>query len=233
MRTALRYVAAALVCAVAIAGACAAPADGRTAPAEASPALKAILERLQRHYQKTESFSAKFKEKITTAGGANRDREGTVVYHKPGRMRWEFKEPQAETIVSDGTTLYSYEPDLNQVIETSVGRAFKSSAPAALLLGIGSIERDFSASLPDSPPADKLVHLSLKPKQGGSEVALGLDRASYDVVTLTVTDELGNTTAFEFSDIRTNAPLEDGLFHFKVPPGADIVTAPATAPDAR
>lgn len=208
-------------------------ADGSAAAANASPALKAVLERLQRHYQTTESFSAKFKEKITTAAGVNREREGTVVYKKPARMRWDFQEPQPETVVCDGTTLYSYEPDLNQVIESSVQRALQASAPAALLLGIGNLERDFTASLSDSQPPDNLVHLSLKPKQGGPDVALGLEPESYDMAALTVTDALGNVTAFEFSDVRTNRPVDDELFHFKVPPGADIVRAPASGPEVR
>src|SRR5271166_58018 len=114
----------------------------------ASPQLKTLLNRLQKHYQQTNSFSAKFKEQIIPAGGAKREREGTVYYRKPGRMRWEFDGQDNEIIVSDGKLLYSYQPDLNQVIETPLEEAFRSSSVAAFLLGIGNIERDFDAGLP-------------------------------------------------------------------------------------
>ena len=53
-----------------------------------------------------------------------------------------------ELIVSDGKQLYNYEPDLNQVIETPLEQAFRSSSFAAFLLGIGNVQRDFNASLP-------------------------------------------------------------------------------------
>ncbi len=85
-----------------------------------------------------------------------------IKYRKPGRMRWDFAPPQEETIVSDGTMLYVYEPDLNQVVEAPFEHAFRTSAPAALLLGMGDIERDFVASMPIAPPADNLVHLALR-----------------------------------------------------------------------
>jgi outer membrane lipoprotein carrier protein len=189
-----------------------------------TPDARTIVRRLERRYRSTGSFKAKFKEQITTASGVKRDREGTIEYRKPGRMRWDFAPPEQETIVSDGTTLYISQPDLNQVVETPIRTAFRSSAPAALLLGIGDLERDFSASPAPSPPTDGLIHLSLKPKSDGAQVAVGLDPATYDIATLIVTDDLGNVTALEFGDLQTNVALDDALFKFKVPEGADVVT---------
>src|SRR5271166_3836148 len=128
-----------------------------------SPQLKTLLDHLQRHYQQTTSFSAKFKEQINPAGGPKREREGMVYYRKPGLMRWEFRGEDQELIVSDGKQLYSYQPDLNQVVETPLAQAFRSSSFAAFMLGIGNVQRDFDASIPAQPPADGLRHISLKP----------------------------------------------------------------------
>jgi outer membrane lipoprotein carrier protein len=191
-----------------------------------SPQLKTLLNHLQTHYQQTESFSAKFKEQITPAGGAKRERVGTVYYRKPGRMRWEFEGQDQETIVSDGKQIYSYQPDLNQVIETPLEQAFKSSSVAAFLLGIGNLERDFDASFPATPPADGLKHIALKPKNAGDTIEMGLDPANLDIRTLRLTDALGDVTELTFSDIRNGAPLDDKLFAFIPPAGADIVKAP-------
>jgi outer membrane lipoprotein carrier protein len=196
-----------------------------------SPQLKTLLDRLQKHYQQTESFSAKFKEQITPAGGAKREREGTVYYRKPGRMRWEFGGQDSgqgqELIVSDGKQLYSYQPDLNQVIETPVELAFRSSSVAAFLLGIGNIERDFEASLPaKAAPPDDLKHVVLKPKNAGDTIAMGLDAKTLDLRTLRLTDALGDITELSFTNINYGAPLDDKLFAFIPPAGADIVKAP-------
>ena len=61
-------------------------------------------------------------------------------------MRWEFSGEDQELIVSDGKQLYNYQPDLNQVIETPLAQAFRSSSFAAFMLGIGNVQRDFNAS---------------------------------------------------------------------------------------
>jgi len=191
-----------------------------------SPQLKTLLDRLQKHYQQTNSFSAKFKEEIAPAGGAKREREGTVYYRKPGRMRWQFEGEDQEIIVSDGKQLYSYQPDLNQVIETPLEQAFKSSSFAAFLLGIGNVQRDFDASVPANPPSDGLKHVSLKPKNGGDTIEVGLDPSALDLKTLRLTDALGDVTELTFSDLKDGAPLDDKLFAFIPPAGADIVKAP-------
>lgn len=188
--------------------------------------LGEILRRLQSHYRQTDSFSAKFNEEIVSAGGGKRQRSGTVYYLKPARMRWEFSAPSQETIVSDGKTLYDYQPDLDQVIKTPLARAFASSAPMAFLLGVGDIQRDFKASRLSSPSADHLLHLGLAPKDGGAAVELALEPASYDISVLEVTDQLGNKTTISFSELQTNLHLPDALFVFKVPDGVDLVEAP-------
>ncbi len=66
-------------------------------------------------------------------------------------MRWEFETPDKQTIVSDGETLYSYDPDLNQVSETPLKQALKSSSAISFLLGIGNINRDFKAAFANPP----------------------------------------------------------------------------------
>src|SRR5882672_10107346 len=85
--------------------------------------LRQVLDRLQKHYRDTNSFSAKFSEEIATVGAPKRDRAGAVSFRKPGRMRWDFTEPEKQTIVSDGRMLSSYDPDLNQVVQTPLKSA--------------------------------------------------------------------------------------------------------------
>ena len=198
-------------------------------PAEsASPAVNTIVHRLQRHYQETSSFEAKFKEQIASVGGVKREREGTIKYRRPGRLRWDFAPPQNETIVADGTTLYVYQPDLSQVIEAPLERAFRTSITAALLLGMGNVERDFATSLPAVPAPGHLVNLMLTARADGIRIALGLDPATYNIVTIALTDQLGNVTSLAFSDIRTNISLDQTLFTFRVPDGVDVVDAPGS-----
>ena len=206
------------------------PAHGETIAPVSAPMksdLKQVLSRLQRHYRDTNSFSAKFNEEITTVGAPKRERSGVVSFRKPGRMRWEFAAPEVQTIVSDGEMLYSYDPELNQVVQTPLKQAIKSSSATSFLLGMGNINRDFKAAFANSV-ADGLVHLLLDSKAGGYKIEIGLDPKTYNLATLTLTDQLGDVTKIDFSDIHNNVELPDSTFAFKTPAGADIVNAPAT-----
>ena len=137
--------------------------------------LKRVLDRLQKHYRDTNSFTAKFNEEIATVGAPKTQRQGMVSFRKPGRMRWEFETPEKQTIVSDGETLYSYDPDLNQVVETPLKQALKSSSATSFLLGIGNINRDFKAAFASPPTPTGLIDLILDAKTGGYKIEVGLD----------------------------------------------------------
>ena len=219
------------VLALALAMAIVTPAHGETIAPVSAPMksdLKQVLSRLQRHYRDTNSFSAKFSEEIITVGAPKRERSGVVSFRKPGRMRWEFAAPEVQTIVSDGEMLYSYDPELNQVVQTPLKQAIKSSSATSFLLGMGNINRDFKAAFANSAASDGLVHLLLDSKAGGYKIEIGLDPKSYNLMTLTLTDQLGDVTKVNFSDIHNNVELPDSTFAFKTPAGADIVNAPAT-----
>ncbi|HLK85814.1 MAG TPA: outer membrane lipoprotein carrier protein LolA [Candidatus Binataceae bacterium] len=208
--------------AVQTAASCTPEAAGVQASALEPSNLDTILRRLQHRYDCSRSLQANFDEKISSPGGMTRTRKGTVYFKKVGRMRWEFAAPSAGTVVSDGKTVYDYEQDLNQVVELPVSKALKSSA-TTFLLGLGNIKRDFKVSLPAQPPADGLTHIVLVPRGGGDTMELGLDPKSYEIVKFKLTNQVGGVTEVEFSAIRTNVSLDDSLFKFTVPAGADIV----------
>ena len=185
--------------------------------------LNKVLDGLQRHYQTTNAYSAKFSEEIAAVGAPARARQGTFYFKKPGRMRWEFEAPARELILSDGENLYNYDPGLNQVLETPLEQALRAPGATEFLLGVGNLKRDFDATRPAAPPADGEVHVALKPKQGGYAIEVGIDPAKYAIRSLRLTDQLGDVTAIEFHEVNDTVDLKDSLFSFRPPPGADIV----------
>src|SRR5687768_8210437 len=68
---------------------------------------------------------------------------GTMQFSRPGRFRWEYEKPYEQTIVGDGTRLWIYDKDLNQVTVRKLDRALGSS-PAALLAGSNEIEKSYT-----------------------------------------------------------------------------------------
>ncbi len=206
-----------------------APCAGASSAARKDAAsVGKTVDAIQHHYQTTDSFSAKFVEDISPVGAPKRTRDGVVYFRKPGRMRWEFKTPNEELVVSDGHTLYSYDPGLNQVVESSLNRALRAPGATEFLLGVGNIKHDFVASAPAAKPSDGLDHVRLVPRQGGDAIEVAVDPASHDIRSIRISDELGDVTEVHFSEIRNNISLQDSLFSFEPPAGADIVrpTAP-------
>jgi outer membrane lipoprotein carrier protein len=193
-----------------------------TAPAS-DPA--SLISRLQHHYRTTDAFTAHFVETLTSPGGAPRQRRGTIAYRKPGMIRWEFDPPQPETIVADGTTLYDYDPGLNQVVEMSERSAFKNRSVAAFILGVGDLSRDFDGQTLSASASDGLARLLLTPKDGSAKIELGLDSKTLNITRLRTADSLGNTTELRLADIQRNVTLATSMFTFTVPRGADIVNA--------
>lgn len=193
-------------------------------PASAAANLDMLLDRFQQHYQATKSFSAKFDETITRAGAPPLQRSGVMYYQKPGKIRWEFEGPQPETIVSDGKTIYDYDPGLNQVVETPLASASRTEAAAAFLVGAGNVKRDFNVEAM-APDSGEVVLLVLTPKKGGERIEAGIERKTYNIATLSISDAMGNRTNLSFSNIVLNQPLHASQFKFTPPAGADIVSS--------
>ena len=64
---------------------------------------------------------------------------GTMQFSRPGKFRWQYDKPYEQLIVGDGTRVWLYDKDLNQVTVRRFDRALGSS-PAALLAGSNEIE---------------------------------------------------------------------------------------------
>jgi outer membrane lipoprotein carrier protein len=185
-----------------------------------------LIKRLQARYDSTAGFRADFTQEVESATlGQKVEARGTVVFKKPGRMRWEFSEPQ-QTLVSDGKFFWFYQPAEKQVLKTPFQQAFSSTTPASFLLGVGRLDQDFSISL--TSETQELYQLRLTPKKDPEALGL-LDLAvsakTFDILQATVTDPLGNVTRLHFSNIDRKAPLDDTLFRFTAPPGVDVIEA--------
>lgn len=186
--------------------------------------LADIVKKLQARYESTAGFRANFTQQVESATlGQKVESRGTVVFKKPGRMRWEFTEPK-QTLVSDGKFFWFYQPAENQVIKTPFQNAFSSSTPASFLLGVGKLDKDFVVALTSENAEAYLLRLT--PKQDPEAIGtldLTVDTKTYDIEQAVVTDPLGNITRLQLTDIDRAAPIKDETFHFKAPTGVDVV----------
>jgi outer membrane lipoprotein carrier protein len=111
---------------------------------------------------------------------------------------------------------------------SEISKDFLEKTPLAFLAGEGDLRRDFNLinfNESVSPKEDHyVVELAPKEPQAGlSRLSLTVDRKSYQVLQADVIDAMGNVTRTRFLNIKTNVNLPDSLFHFAIPPGAEVV----------
>ncbi len=192
------------------------------------------MKKLQERYDETKTFRAKVRQEMKVVSiGVSDVSEGTVVFRKPGRMRWDFTTPRAQQIVSDGTTLWIYQPDDRQVLKAPFRAAFVSTTPVSFLLGVGRISDEFRPERDARGCTATRLYVSLRAKNPDDvgALAFGVDRTTFDIVEAAVTDPLGNVTTITFSDITRNGDEPDATFDFQIPSGVDVITPPgAMAP---
>jgi outer membrane lipoprotein carrier protein len=191
-----------------------APADARAA-ARLETAIKGLS-----------SFRAEFRQTVTNAAGElTESAAGTVTLARPGKFRWDYREP-AQLIVSDGTTVWLYDADLAQATvrpaaETLIG------TPALLLSGQADLHAEFEVT--EGGIADGLGWCLLSPKDAKSdfrELRVGI--AEGQLRRMILVDRLGQTTRLDFDRIERNPSLVPEDFRFSPPPGVDVVgRAPA------
>lgn len=192
-------------------------------------ALRDALDRLQQRYDATKTMTADFRQVVESATLAGAlESEGTVAFEKPNRMRWDYSAPDAQQIIGDGATLWIYQPDLKQVIKAPLTQAFQSSTPVTFLAGLGSLERDFEATMEKDEASQWVLRLvPRKQDQGIGTLFLAVRKSDASVAEARITDSVGTTTRILFSDEKRNVDLAADLFRFVPPDGVDVVQPPS------
>ena len=72
---------------------------------------------LQTFLNEVSRYTARFEQRLFDEYGELIEQSsGTVALAKPGKFRWEYREPSRQEIVSDGDTMWVYLPENRQVI---------------------------------------------------------------------------------------------------------------------
>jgi len=198
-----------------------------------------VLNEIQDRYEKTNDFEANFiQEYIGKVMRQPNKGEGKVYFKKKGMMRWDYNVPN-QKLISDGHTLWYYQPEEKQVLVSDVSRVLKEKTPLAFLAGEGNLGRDFKLLNLNESVSQKEDHyvVELAPKEPLatlSKLILTVDKKSYTVLQADVFDGLGNVTRTRFIEIKTNVGLSNSFFHFTIPPGTEIIKMQeSTTPSGR
>jgi len=197
-----------------------------------------VLSEIQSRYEKTNDFEANFiQEYIGKVMKQPSKGEGKVYFKKKGMMRWDYTVPN-QKLISDGHTLWYYQPEEKQVLVSDVSKVLKERTPLAFLAGEGNLSRDFNLLNLNESVSQKednyVVELAPKePLATLSKLILTVDKKTYIVLQADVVDGLGNVTRTRFIDTKTNVGLANSFFQFTIPPGTEVIKMQEPSAPAR
>jgi len=147
---------------------------------------------------------------------------GTMQFARPGKFRWEYDKPYEQVIVSDGSRVWLYDKDLNQVTVRKYDRALGTS-PAALLAGSNEIEKNYRfTGLGNHDGLDWLEAVPRTQDTAFERIKLGFGKSGLEAMELR--DQFGHVTVIKFSAMERNAKIAPETFKFTPPKGADVIS---------
>jgi len=182
---------------------------------------EAPINRLKNFLAASASLAADFKQvSFDKSGRPAQSSSGKFYLSRPGKFRWNYQKPFEQEIVSNSGKVWFYDADLEQVtvkqLDDSLG-----STPALLLTGQVDIEEKFVLQEQGQDEGMNWVKLSPKNEDSGFKyILIGMNGNQLGGMELS--DNFGQLTRIYFSNIQLNQKLDDSLFNFKPPKGADV-----------
>jgi len=165
------------------------------------------------------SLSAQFEQHMVDANGVElQQSNGLFQVAKPNSLRWIVEQPMPQQVISDGNSLWVYDPDLEQVmVQPFTGDI--QSAPAMLFSG--DLQALDSAYMVEQLSAGSFLLTAEQGTSLFSSVQIDFDNLLPTFIALT--DNLGQVTRISFSELEYNPPLGADLFVFEIPLGVDVI----------
>jgi len=168
------------------------------------------------------SLTGKFSQTLKDANGnTGKASNGTLALEAPRQFRWETLAPSKQTIVADGSRVWLYDPDLEQVT-VRVQSSEESHSPLTVLTDVKQMDKDFNAVEQGDHDGLSWLRLTSKAKDPQFDYAdLGFD--ANGLARMVFRDQLGAVTDIRFSDWKRNVSIAPETFNFVPPPGADVI----------
>ena len=163
--------------------------------------------RVESFLQGLQSLKADFKQTLSDrAGEIVETATGELAIRRPDRFRWDYREPNQQVIVADGSRIWLYDSDLEQVTVRKLD-ATLSATPAMLLSGQGNLQDNFTVV--QTLQEATIQWVRMEPKRDDTDfkwVRLGFEGTTLKFMQLA--DKLGQTTTLEFSQLQRNPAID-------------------------
>lgn len=189
-----------------------------------------LLERVQQWLDGTRDLEARFTQTLLSGAlGSGLEESGRLYVLRPGKMRWDYLEPERKVALVEGQKTRLYVEEDRQLFEGRLDE--QGGLLPALLTGEDRLAALFRATLAPSIPAapEGVYRLKLVPTseaQSFEEAVLTVRAPQFAIEVAEVLDRAGNRMLYRFSGTKRNRGLPTKGFRFEPPPGTEILTGP-------
>ena len=144
-------------------------------------------------------------------------------------MRWLYEAPEEQLLVTNGQTMWLYDPLLENVTVQKLEKITEGTA-LSFLLGFGNLQTDFihrgiTKNLLNGQ--DGLI-LELEPKKSTANLAfiqLSVNPETYNLQTIALMDQQNNYRTIQLKNVKYNLEIQDSYFEFKVTNDMELIEA--------
>ena len=187
--------------------------------------LGAVVNGMELHYNRLATLQTEFEQTLIYSGTPRDIQRGTLYLYRPQKMRWEYAKPKGKLLVGDGQKLYLYSPLTNQVQTMLLEDSADMRVPLAFLLGRMNLRRQFKnleLTKIDGQPA--MTAQGRTGKEGYSKVEFFYDpNSDFRLDKIKVYQRDDSVMVFAFGNEIVNVKLDESMFEFQVPPGAELL----------
>ncbi|HSX90925.1 MAG TPA: outer membrane lipoprotein chaperone LolA [Pseudomonas sp.] len=180
------------------------------------------VQKLTQLLNQAQTITARFSQLTLDGSGTQlQETAGQLALKRPGLFRWHTDEPMEQLLVSNGDTVWLYDPDLEQVTIQTLDQRL-THTPALLLSGdVSKISENFEISHKEG---GNVIDFILKPKSKDSLFdSLRLSFRDGVLNDMQLIDSIGQRTNILFLNVQMNEALDDKQFSFDIPEGADVI----------
>lgn len=187
----------------------------------AAPAFAAPEDKLINFFDHLQSLQADFTQQVFAPGGKlQQTTKGQVTIQRPGKFRWDYSVPYEQHIVADGSKIWLYDVDLEQVTIKPQDSTM-ANTPASLLSGSGRLQDQFDVLAVMREGKDWFELVPKKSDSGFEALYLMLDKDMIRVMELK--DSFGQFTRISFENEAINKTYPASTFHLDIPKGVDVI----------
>ena len=197
-----------------------------TIPTWAQNDVHSIAKAVDHRYNHLQTLQAQFTE-IYSGNGISREESGTLWLKRPGKMRWEYRQPREKLFVSDARNAWFYVPGERQARKIPVKQLDDLRSPLGYLLGKTKLEKEFEglSLAPDVTPlqpGDVVLRGVPKHFEGISQILLEIT-PQRQISRIVVDQEDGSTTEYRFDKQAEDVGIADQQFRFTPPAGVEVI----------